>query len=324
MRQLKSISLIHKELTGEISPEESGLLNEWLMSHQDNRDTYEVIKAVWESSASYKAPFTPNVDLAFQKQLERINSEQVIEPKVMRMKPSYWVSAIAASVIFLISALMIWNNYNPNQFSASDDIVNVILKDGSELWINKGSSVTLDPSFGSKNRNVTLIGEAYFDVARDETLPFVINAGQLNIKVLGTEFNVRSIDFTTNSVAVQEGRVQVTTQENSITISDGEYVKLSPEGYLEKSILNDSNEFNWKNNVLVFDDAPLADVVEDLSSFYNTPIEVIGGGLECPITYTKPVKSDIESILLVLSKAYDLNYNINPSGGYTITSVSCE
>lgn len=324
MRQLDFISLIHKELTGEILSEESLLLAEWLKSDPVNMETYEDIKAIWNTSTSYSAPFTPNVTLAFQKQLERINSEKVHTPKVIRMKPLKWVSAVAASFIILLSALVIWNYSNDDIYSASDHIVNLTLDDGTEVWLNKGSEIVLSDDFNNKNRNLTLKGEAYFDVERNENLPFIIDAGDLNVKVLGTEFNVRSIEFTTQSVTVKEGRVQVSSSESDVFITEGQFASLDESGVLNTGRYSDQNELRWKDNLLTFDDTPFNEAMDDLSAFFNTEINTSGIISDCPITYTKNVDSDLETALTVLSKAYDLEWTVNPSGGYTVTSVSCD
>lgn len=324
MRQLDFISLIHKELTGELSPEESLLLAEWLKSDPVNMETYEDVKAIWNTSTSYDAPFTPNVKLAFQKQIERINSEKVHAPKVIRMKPLKWVSAVAASFIILFSALVIWNYLNDDIYSASDQIVNLTLDDGTEVWLNKGSEIALSKGFNNENRQLTLKGEAYFDVERNENLPFVIDAGDMSIKVLGTEFNVRSIEYTTQSVTVKEGRVQVSSSESDVIITKGQFASLNEDGALSTGQYIDQNELRWKDNVLTFDDTPFNDAMDDLASFFNTEINTSGIISDCPITYTKSVESDLETALTVLSKAYDLKWTVNPNGGYTITSVFCD
>jgi transmembrane sensor len=324
MRQLDFISLIHKELTGDISAEESLQLKEWLKSDSGNLDTYEDIKAIWQSSTSYNAPFIPNVELAFQKQLERINSENVITPKVIRMKPMKWVSAVAASLLILLSALVIWNYSNDKFYSADDQIANIVLDDGTEVWLNKGAEITLSRDFNKENRKLTLKGEAYFDVQKNTDLPFIIDAGELSIKVLGTEFNVRSIDFTKRSVTVKEGRVQVSASDSEVVIAEGQYASLESDGALITGNILDQNELSWKDNILSFDDTPFNDAMDDLSSFFNIEINTSGIISDCPITYTKSVDTDLETALTVISKAYDMQWTTNPNGGFTVTSVSCD
>ena len=109
-----------------------------------------------------------------------------------------------------------------------------------------------------------------------------------------------------------------------MVITDGQYASLNTGGALETGNYQDSNELSWKDNMLIFDDTPFDDVVSDLSSFYNTRIDINDIASDCPITYTKPVNSDLETTLQVLSRAYDLNWTKNPNGGYTITSIYCD
>ena len=324
MRQLDYISLIHKELTGAITLEESKVLSAWLKSSRENLETLEDVRAVWEATEAFEPNFVPDVNKAFQKQLERINSEQERLPKIVRMKPAIWVRAIAASIVFLLSALVIWNTYSPEKIIATDEIVNVTLEDGTSIWLNKGSTLTLDNSFASNNRSVTLDGEAYFDVARDEKLPFTIQAGDFNVEVLGTAFNVRSNDLATSSVAVERGTVKVTANNTPEILTKGEYAIISQEEGVVKTTLTDQNEFSWKENKLMFSDAPMANVIEDIASFYNVNIEMNQTNVDCPFSITEPISVDLTTIMKLLEVSNGVMHTTDESGKIIITSISCD
>ena len=285
MRQLKYISLIHKELTGVITSEENRLLDDWLKSDSSNLSIYEDTVAIWEASNSYQPDFQPDVDFAFQKFVDRKNSEQGNTTQIIRMKPKYFLRGIAAAIVFLISALVIWNNSSDQIITADGGRTLVSLDDGTDVWLDKGSSIKVHNNFGSDNRTIDLEGEAYFDVKRNEALPFEINTENFQVTVLGTAFNVRSDGD--HTVAVQRGKVRVFNGDEPVVLTKGQKATLNSNGILEKSDNISDNEFSWMNGELSFNDAPLDMVVSDLSNFYNVEIK-LAQEADVSCTYNTP------------------------------------
>lgn len=150
----------------------------------------------------------------------------------------------------------------------------IILPDGSSLWINAGSCISYHSDF-AKNRKLNVQGEVFLDVKRDETHPFVVKTNHLEVRVLGTAFNVT--DYSKDSqpaVVLVRGSVDV-------KVDNKENKRLSPNqrlavenGTVEVCAVDVYNYICWKDDVLNFDGKPLTYILKSLSRYYNIKIEV--------------------------------------------------
>jgi ferric-dicitrate binding protein FerR (iron transport regulator) len=128
----------------------------------------------------------------------------------------------------------------------------------------------------SKIRLVALSGEAFFDVAKNPEKPFIIDAGQSEIKVLGTVFNVKTRPGNNAVVAVQEGKVSFKGKEQTegIILKANEVGFLAKDGNVRRIDQSSQNYFSWFNHYLEFDNMPLPQVVEQLGVIFDTEIEL--------------------------------------------------
>lgn len=156
---------------------------------------------------------------------------------------------------------------------------NIVLIDGTNISLNNNSQITVSPDYLTGNREVTLIGEAYFDVAHNPDKPFIIHANQSTVEVLGTAFNVRSQPGQDNvQVAVVDGRVvfqnklrsEKDTNQLAVTLSKGQY------GYMDlskRTILVDDlaveNYLAWREGYLAFEGLTLSQVCIQLDRIYD-------------------------------------------------------
>lgn len=150
----------------------------------------------------------------------------------------------------------------------------IILPDGSSLWINAGSCISYHSDF-AKNRKLNVQGEVFLDVKRDENHPFIVKTNHLEVRVLGTAFNVT--DYSKDSqpaVVLVRGSVDV-------KVDNKENKRLSPNqrlamenGIVEVCTVDVYNYICWKDDVLNFDGKPLSYILRSLSRYYDTKIEV--------------------------------------------------
>ncbi len=200
----------------------------------------------------------------------------------------YAVKAVAAVlVIFTASVFTVTHQqYVEEQVVEPEPVVfqtedeqhrEITLGDGTVVRMNSNSQISVSPEFMQGTREVTLSGEAYFDVEHDTEQPFIIHANQSSVEVLGTAFNVRSLSGEDNvQVAVMDGSVsfndvsQEKTQQHSIILSKGQY------GFMdinEKSISVDDlaveNYLAWKSGRFVFEELTLQQVCTQLNRIYN-------------------------------------------------------
>lgn len=147
------------------------------------------------------------------------------------------------------------------------------LADGTIVWVNAESSLEFPTRFSGSTRDVRLKGEAYFQVAKDASHPFIIHTEGLNAKVLGTELYVSHHSKAHSSVALINGKVEVSKSagSKSVTLKPGQEAKASGEGMTVENI-NTNVYTYWKEGYFYFNDMPLYDVMQKLGKWYNAKI----------------------------------------------------
>lgn len=221
-----------------------------------------------------------------------IRHEEAEAPRLEKRKPfrskalKYCIAAAAAAALFLTGAatseLVTGKRQETVLMASSENISSYTLPDGSKIWLNKNSWLAYNQKFGKRTRQVTLKGEGYFEVNRDEQRPFIVKMqNNLDIKVLGTTFNACNYPSLNKAeVILRSGSVQVSDNGRN------EYVILKPnqkftwnEGSAEISSVNAMNCCRWFEHRLVFDNVKLKDILENLSHKYQTEISLNVGNL---------------------------------------------
>lgn len=146
------------------------------------------------------------------------------------------------------------------------------LEDGSKVWLNSGSKITYPAKFSDQNRTVSLEGEAYFEVARNPTKPFIVKASKDEIHVLGTGFNVQSYKDDINPVTtLVHGKVKVLRTNNgkneSLILKPGE--RTVSDAALQKTYADINTIIGWKDGVFRFKRSPLENIVKQLERWYD-------------------------------------------------------
>lgn len=151
----------------------------------------------------------------------------------------------------------------------------IVLNDGTEVLMNADSKLTFPSQFQGKERLVHLEGEAYFKVAQNKEMPFVVNTDKMNTRALGTEFNVKAYKNFNPHVTLIEGVVIVSVADikKEVRLSPGEEITYSNNIVNVKNV--DAEYYNqWKEGFFYFDNVPLVEVLTDLGRWYNVNIEI--------------------------------------------------
>lgn len=218
---------------------------------------------------------------------EEAEAPRLEKRKLFRSKAlKYCIAAAAAAALFLTGAatseLVTGKRQETVLMASSENISSYTLPDGSKVWLNKNSWLAYNQKFGKRTRQVTLKGEGYFEVNRDEQRPFIVKMqNNLDIKVLGTTFNACNYPSLNKAeVILRSGSVQVSDNGRN------EHVILKPnqkftwnEGSAEISSVNAMNCCRWFEHRLVFDNVKLKDILENLSHKYQTEISLNVGNL---------------------------------------------
>ncbi len=154
----------------------------------------------------------------------------------------------------------------------------LVLPDGTQVWLNAASSITYPVAFVGAERNVTITGEAYFEVAKDKTKPFHVGVNNMDVEVLGTHFNVNSyVDEAAINTTLLEGSVKVTAASGNVIIKPGQQATLTANGQLSTNSAVDIEQvMAWKNGRFQFDGSSIEQVMRQLSRWYD--IEVVYEG----------------------------------------------
>ncbi len=301
-------------LSGE-KVEQSDLLGRFI-----SEDTRDIVKK-WKELSNMSEEKEIDVDKAWNKVYTRMKESgpetETTRPAVRFLRSSFLRIAAAALVVLSLGIAGTYI-FNPDLFSkeitiaASGDEKNikVPLPDGSTIFLNRNSQLTYRSNFGSRGRNVTLTGEAFFEIAHDATKPFIINAGEARVRVVGTSFNV----ITSNS----ESAVEVFVRTGKVMISNNsgsESLALDP-GYIgtikaetSAKILNDNpNYLAWNTGLLVYNGQKLNVVFSDLKRVYNMDIEVTDPAI-LENTWTSPIDNQPqETIIRLICASFNLSY----------------
>ncbi|SHK85645.1 FecR family protein [Chitinophaga jiangningensis] len=150
----------------------------------------------------------------------------------------------------------------------------VVLSDGTKVWLNAASTLTYPASFRGNTRTVTLSGEAYFEVAANANMPFYVNTPEEQVQVLGTSFNVKAYtEEKRNTTTLIEGAVKVAKAERSIVLKPGEQTVYSKStGRLQASGGDPARAIAWKNGQFAFKNDDLKEVMQTISRWYDTDV----------------------------------------------------
>lgn len=195
----------------------------------------------------------------------------------------------------------------------------VILPDGTQVWLNSESSLRFPEQFSTSNRTVSFTGEGYFSIAKNPAKPFTVTSERSSIRVLGTRFNLRDYNGETQStVVVEEGKIRFSgpdTSKNQILTAGqkGTYKPGMPEGLSSQSVYNVSKYLSWKDNKLVMDNLTLQEIGLVLERWYGIRVLITSpelrnkrytGSFENPAP-----KQVIESIAFALKCNYNHQQN---------------
>ncbi len=154
----------------------------------------------------------------------------------------------------------------------------VVLADGTKVWLNAASSITYPTSFRTKERRIKLIGEAYFEVAKDAQKPFYVNTENGVIRVLGTHFNVSAYpDDEITSTTLLQGSVLITKHQSSSLLKPGQQANISLQSdNIQVTKANISEVMAWKNGYFIFDEDNIASIMKKVARWYDVDVQYSG------------------------------------------------
>lgn len=291
------------------------VLQEWLVANESNQQELEQYRKIWEESGHYMDLGAFDADRAWEKVNESNRQKGIFR---RRLKNTYYtLSGIAASILLMVVLSL------AGVFEKEQDVAvrltadygsrsEIVLPDGSTVKLNSGSEVTYVYNSKRKVREVHFQGEGFFDVSRSKT-PFVVKMGNgVEVKVLGTSFNLKAYaDDPTIQASLIEGHIELEHNKDKLTMKAGEMAEfdkrtnqLKPiDGYLFHSC-------GWMSNKLYMNDMSLADVCKYLERAYNIDIS-IEKELGEKIRYNGVIQEEtITDVMEALSHLSNIAYHV--------------
>lgn len=312
-------SIIGKKLEGNVTQDEEKALNEWISSSNANKQVYFQIKELWY----HKQDQTNNSQAiaAYDKLINRIKFAEVIQSQSRVQRISSQVNQFvkyAAIIFFFLSFSFLSYYYVTEENSKNEFCIisvpkgnksEIVLPDGSKIWLNNNSKLIYPKKFNQSEREVELIGEGYFEVHRNEKIPFIVKTSDVKIKVLGTKFNISAYpnDKFIETTLIS-GKVTVQSNENPEvvnTLNPGESMTFDKIGNRTAITPVDTKFYTyWMKGEFVFRDEKFETLAKRIERIYNVEIIFEDQTLK-EKTYTGDFKVDdnIYSILEIFKRS---------------------
>jgi ferric-dicitrate binding protein FerR (iron transport regulator) len=275
----KLYELIVKELTSDISEQESEMLHNYISLNPEIKSKYNSIEKYWRDY--FPTPVSNNV----VKKAERKIGFSFHSSK--RKNPLFFYR-IAASFV-LVFSLAYFSYYmfreKPQEslneyYAGSGQVRNIILADSTKVWLNTGSLLIASEPFTKENREVMLFGEGYFEVAHNPDQPFIVKTATLRTKVLGTHFNISAYpNDEKQEISLYEGSIELSGLQSSrkkLAVNPGEKVFYTHSNDEFNVITTDlGNPAEWRDGILRFYDEDLSTIAKKLERKFQTKIVII-------------------------------------------------
>ncbi|MFD1144853.1 FecR family protein [Larkinella insperata] len=320
-----SPELLEKYLAGRCSPEEARQVERWYDSFENRQDLAQTHPETEESAHSER----------MLKQIqERIEAHESGLKSVRRLWPGknwlWTLSGVAAAVIVL--AVGVWQFQRPEQAekprfvapltsqlitleNKSKTILRHELADGSVVWLSPATKLRVPQRFALSVRSVQLEGEAFFEVRRDTTRPFVIQTGKLKTEVLGTTFNVRAYRNSPRfEVSVVTGKVAVSVADQKkilLTARQQAFFNPSAESLAKTGLPRSAKPKLWEPTTIAFEWASLRQVADALEETFGVRIVFRNPALRNCKLRADFTNMRLPAILNLLCKTTDMSYTLD-------------
>ncbi|MGQ1946982.1 FecR family protein [Geofilum sp. OHC36d9] len=304
----KTYELMSRILAGEASQDER-TVHERRLKDAGYRQMWTQCRMAWQLGHEAMVQQSVDVDEGWRHVKTTLHQTE--------FKGSLWqryfrVAAVAALLVFSLVMGVWWFSgvqVHPVEVIVADAKRDVVLPDGSSVTLKQGSTLQYQSDFGKSNRQVSLTGEAFFDVSPDVIHPFIIETGAFSIKVVGTSFNVRTNLDGFSNVDVDGGIVEVAFKRNKaevIRLQPGEALMMTAEADEPKKLIASKNNWAWKSGQLSFRNETLEQVFMVLQRNYGWLFRVEDASILEEQMGAEFSESDPDYVLQVICKTFNL------------------
>jgi transmembrane sensor len=341
---LMNKELLEKYCSNCCTDEELSSVLEWFEESARTHEGKSLLFKIWEELPDEESNLQIDFDFILDKIHHEVNlaqSKELLEEadqnliKYKRRKHFINVLTRAAAILMLPvfsfglymsfkyqstrhSQISVNKAYN-EVYSSVDAITKVSLPDGSNVWLNHSSTLKYPAMFQGDFRTVELTGEGYFEVVHNPKIPFIVNAREIQIKAIGTTFNIMAYpDEDRIETSLINGRVELLkTEPNGKPIP---LLKMRPtdmaifhkyNNEISTRTIDDDRYFSWKDGKLVFNKEPITEVVKKLSRWFNVDIQVKDPEL-LDLTFTATfVHETLPQVMELITLVSPISYSIS-------------
>ncbi|WP_264537455.1 FecR family protein [Flavobacterium sp. N1736] len=234
-----------------------------------------------------------------------------------------WIAVACAVFILSVAGyynFIQFNNRHKIEIASTrtfnKDIRLLNLPDGTRVWLNENTEIEYPKQFTGKERRITLKGEAFFEVKRDPSHPFVISSGPIKTTVLGTSFNVKAYNNHVPEVNVRTGKVKVETEENTVFLIRGDKAVYGAKTAMLSKQKTTVLEPKWKKVLMYVDDLTLEQVIDKLKTDHKFEVTYLDENLRnLKMQGTLDTRQGFYEMLQTISFALEIK--IEPTGNNT-------
>lgn len=293
----------------EVSGSEKEALNKW-KTLPNNDVLYKELEKTWELSGEFKFPEEPNIDDEWNNFIQLKNKSKPVKKVIARK-----VFLVAASVAILIGVFSSVFFFKPEQeilIASNNEVLEYILPDNSKVVLRENTTILYAESFGTSNRELFLTGEAFFDVKRNENLPFIIKTtNNVKTKVLGTSFNLKAVNGE-NAVELQvvSGRVLFGIENKSsvFTRNQSGIFNMKEQRLIEQQA--NENKMAWRTHKLKFNNDNLDAVADALSSYFNIKV-VIPSEIKTEKFSGSFNQPSVDDVSMIIATTFNCSYKVS-------------
>ena len=297
---------------GEVSDEEAQQITEWIEAKIEHQRYYQQLCRLFE--VSYWIEDIPEqTEVAFPKKTKALPWKH------------YVISFMKVAAIFVLGFalhfFLNWQKTTHHELQHQIHVptgqhVEIMLADGSKVWLNSGSTLTFPSKFNGKKRMVELDGEGFFEVKSDKEHPFIVSTSKYQVNAVGTSFNIYDYqDSPQFEAALLNGKVEVTTnaKKSSVVILTPNQRAALCQGVLKVKPIENANNYLWRKGILYFNE-PLLEVFDKLQEYYDIEFQIRNSSLTRKSPYCTGkfrAKDGLEHIIRVLKETNHFDYQID-------------
>ena len=318
--------LLASYFSGILTESEEKELEDWKEASEENLAIFKNAEKVWKSINLLQEMRGYNVSKAL---LNVHSKTELSSGRYQKGFLFYWQRIAAILLLPLLISGIVY--FMQAKHTSSNTVVwqtiftppgvksHVKLPDGTFVWLNSGTSLNYPSSFSDGTRNVKLLGEAFFDVAKDEKHPFIVDLGKINIEVVGTKFNAINYE--------QEGQTEVVLTSGKVKLFENhknrsrlvsemvpgqQAIYIKEENTISLKDVDTGKYTSWIDGKLIFRDDPMDDVVRKLNRWFNVQIEISDPDIGSYIYTATFQNKTIEQILSLIKRTSPVEYTIIP------------